>query len=77
MFEAAGSNGKRFTLTEPWTLLLLDDTRVIHESTPILPTAEGGYRDTLVLTYRAGGFQEEGDDWNGALPQTPPRGLDN
>jgi hypothetical protein len=60
IFEAAGSNGKRFTLTEPWTLLLLDDTRVIHESTPILPTAEGGYRDTLVLTYRAGGFQEEG-----------------
>lgn len=60
IFEAAGSNGKRFTLTEPWTLLLLDDTRVIHESTPILPIAEGGYRDTLVLTYRAGGFQEEG-----------------
>lgn len=60
IFEAAGSDGKRFTLTEPWTLLLLDDTRVIHESTPILPTAEGGYRDTLVLTYRAGGFQEEG-----------------
>lgn len=59
IFEAAGSNGKRFTLTEPWTLLLLDDTRVIHESTPILPTAEGGHRDTLVLTYRAGGFQEE------------------
>lgn len=60
IFEAAGSDGKRFTLTEPWTLLLLDDMRVIHESTPILPTAEGGYRDTLVLTYRAGGFQEEG-----------------
>ena len=58
IFEAAGSNGKRFTLTEPWTMLMLDDTRVIHESTPILPTAEGGYRDTLVLTYRAGGFQE-------------------
>jgi hypothetical protein len=59
VFEAAGANGKRFTLTEPWTLLLLDDTRVIHESTPILPTGEGGYRDTLVLTYRAGGFQEQ------------------
>jgi hypothetical protein len=60
IFEAAGSNGKRFTLTEPWTLLLLDDTRVIHESTPILPITEGGHRDTLVLTYRTGGFQEEG-----------------
>jgi hypothetical protein len=61
VFEAAGTSGQRFTLMEPWTLLLLDDTRVIHESTPILPTAEGGYRDTLVLTYRAGGFQEQGD----------------
>jgi hypothetical protein len=59
IFEAAGTKGERFTLTEPWTLLLLDDKRVIHESTPILPTAEGGHRDTLVLTYRAGGFQEE------------------
>lgn len=58
IFEATGSNGQRFTLTEPWTLLLLDDERVIHESTPILPLAQGGHRDTLVLTYRAGGFQE-------------------
>jgi len=58
IFEAMGSSGQRFTLTEPWTLLLLDDKRVIHESTPIQPTAESGYRDTLVLTYRARGFQE-------------------
>ncbi|MHB1678438.1 MAG: 2OG-Fe dioxygenase family protein [Sulfuriferula sp.] len=58
IFDAASSNGQRFTLTEPWTLLLLDDERVIHESTPIQPTAEGGHRDTLVLTYRRGGFQE-------------------
>lgn len=64
VFEAAGTSGQRFTLTAPWTLLLLDDTRVIHESTPILPTAEGGYRDTLVLTYRAGGFQEQGEKSN-------------
>ena len=56
VFDANGSNGKRFTLTEPWTLLMLDDERVIHESTPIQPTAEGGHRDTLVLTFRAGGF---------------------
>lgn len=62
IFEAAGPNGQRFTLTEPWTLLLLDDARVIHESTPIQPIAEGGRRDTLVLTYRAGGFQEESSD---------------
>ncbi len=58
VFDANSSNGQRFTLTEPWTLLLLDDVRVIHESTPIMPTAPGGHRDTLVLTYRAGGFQE-------------------
>jgi hypothetical protein len=38
-------------------LLLLDDARVIHESTPIQPLSDQGHRDTLVLTYRAGGFQ--------------------
>ncbi len=59
IFEAEGPNGQRFTLSEPWTLLLLDDQRVIHESTPIQPTATGGYRDTLVLTFRAGGFLEQ------------------
>ena len=61
VFEADGPNGQRFTLAEPWSLLLLDDARVIHESTPIQPTSEHpGHRDTLVLTYRAGAFQ--GDD---------------
>lgn len=59
IFEAEGSHGQRFTLSEPWTLLLLDDERVIHESTPIQPTAEGGHRDTLVLTFRSGGFLEQ------------------
>ncbi len=58
VFAASSSRGERFTLIEPWTLLLLDDERVIHESTPIQPTADGGYRDTLVLTYRRGGFLE-------------------
>jgi hypothetical protein len=57
VFEASGPAGQRFTLDEPWSLLLLDDERVIHESTPIQPLAAGGHRDTLVLTYRAGGFQ--------------------
>ena len=60
VFEAAGPNGQRFTLTDPWSLLLLDDARVIHESTPIQPVDGQGHRDTLVLTYRAGAFQ--GDD---------------
>lgn len=57
VFEADGPHGERFTLTEPWSLLLLDDERVIHESTPIQPVDGVGYRDTLVLTYRARGFQ--------------------
>lgn len=60
VFEAEGPNGKRFTMLEPWTLLLLDDERVIHESTPIQPDGANGYRDTLVLTWRAAGFQGDG-----------------
>lgn len=59
VFDADGPNGQRFTLSEPWSVLLLDDARVIHESTPIQPITEGGYRDTLVVTLRAGGFQGE------------------
>jgi len=58
VFQADGPAGQRFTLTEPWSAVLLDDERVIHETTPIQPLAEAGYRDTLVLTYRAGGFQD-------------------
>lgn len=61
VFEADGPNGLRFTLEAPWSLMLLDDPRVIHESTPIQPAGDTpGHRDTLVLTFRAGGFQ--GDD---------------
>ena len=59
VFQADGPAGQRFTLTEPWSVLLLDDARVIHETTPVQPVgAGGGYRDTLVLTLRAGGFQD-------------------
>jgi hypothetical protein len=57
VFDAAGPGGVRFTLSESWSLLLLDDARVIHETTPIQPLEAGGHRDTLVLTLRAGGFQ--------------------
>ncbi|HZI02448.1 MAG TPA: 2OG-Fe dioxygenase family protein, partial [Archangium sp.] len=57
VFDAAGPHGIRFTLTEPWSALLLDDERVIHESTPIQPLGDRGHRDTLVLTFRAKGFQ--------------------
>lgn len=58
IFEAEGPAGLRFTLTQPWTTLLLDDARVVHETTPIQPAATGGHRDTLVLTFRAHGFQD-------------------
>nr|WP_315199012.1 2OG-Fe dioxygenase family protein [uncultured Aquabacterium sp.] len=57
VFEAQGPHGVRFTLEQPWSTLLLDDERVIHESTPIQPLGEHGWRDTLVLTFRRGGFQ--------------------
>ncbi len=70
IFEADGPSGQRFTLVQPWTTVLLDDARMIHETTPIQPLqptvhhqpggqqmAQPGWRDTLVLTYRAAGFQ--------------------
>ena len=58
VFDADGSTGVRFTMEEPWSMLLMNDARVIHETTPIQGRAASGQRDTLVLTYRAGGFQE-------------------
>lgn len=59
VFDAHGPTGQRFTLTEPLCAMLLDDNRVIHESTPIQPLDPHrvGYRDTLVLTYRRDTFQ--------------------
>ncbi len=58
VFNAAGPRGVRFTLTEPWSVLLLDDARMVHETTPIQPMAEPAYRDTLVVTLRSGSFQD-------------------
>jgi hypothetical protein len=60
VFDANGPHGERFTLTESWSLLLLDDARMIHESTPIQPFIESGYRDTLVVTLRENDFQNSG-----------------
>ncbi len=63
VFDANGPHGVRFLMQQPLTALLLDDARVIHETTPILPVDElhqNGFRDTLVLTYRAAGFQAPG-----------------
>lgn len=59
VFEADGPAGQRFTLTESWSLLLLDDVRVIHETTPIQPLQPDACRDTLVITLRAKSFQDE------------------
>jgi hypothetical protein len=58
IFETNTSAGLRFTLTEPWSVLLMNDERMIHETTPIQPTMPHGYRDTLVLTFRSNGFQD-------------------
>jgi len=60
VFDALGPQGLRFTLAENWGVLLLDDARVVHETTPIQPLdpALPAARDTLVLTFRAGGFQD-------------------
>lgn len=57
VFDARGTAGIRFTLSEPGAVLLMDDERVVHETTPIQPDGAAGHRDTLVLTYRAAGFQ--------------------
>tara|TARA_E500000331_G_scaffold84717_1_gene80279 strand:+ start:7247 stop:8077 length:831 start_codon:yes stop_codon:yes gene_type:complete len=56
VFEVDTPNGQRFTLNTPWTLLLLDDRRVIHETTPIQPTQAKGWRDTLIVTLRSRSF---------------------
>ncbi len=45
-------------LSEPWSLMLLDDARVTHATTPIKAAGAAPTRDTLVLTYRKDGFLE-------------------
>lgn len=59
VFEMTTPFGQRFTLSQPWSVLLLDDERVIHETTPIQPAEENGYRDTLVVTLRAKSFLDD------------------
>ncbi len=60
VFNVNDSSGVRFVMQEPYTTILLNDERVIHETTPIQPEEAGMtdcWRDTLVLTFRAKGFQ--------------------
>lgn len=58
-------HGQRFTLNEPWSLVLLDDFKVMHETTPIQPIdpnhLDHSWRDTLVLTFRQNSFQDKTD----------------
>ena len=53
-----GTNGRdlgSFTLTEPLDAAWVDDHRVMHGVTPVEPiaAAEPGFRDVLVVTFRA------------------------
>jgi hypothetical protein len=60
VFKVDDTSGVRFVMQEPFTTILLNDEKVIHETTPIQPAQAGMkdcWRDTLVLTYRAKGFQ--------------------
>ena len=64
VFDAHRPEGLRFTLSQPWSVLMLDDQRVIHETTPIQPLESHSaktlapHRDTLVLTFRHEAFQD-------------------
>jgi hypothetical protein len=62
VFRNESPEGQRFTLEEPLSLLILDDEKVIHETTPIQPidhSEQLSCRDTLVLTFRLKGFQDK------------------
>lgn len=58
VFSGEPDRVSRFTMEQPWTALLLEDAQVTHETTPIQSTGDPAVRDTLVITYRANGFQE-------------------
>ena len=62
VFETDSALGLRFTISEPWSALLLDDARAIQETTAIVADDGQGWRDSLVVTYRRGGFQSPPDE---------------
>lgn len=55
VFDLAGRPLDRFTLTKPCDAALVNDRRVMHGVTPVMPEdpAHPAWRDVLVLTYRA------------------------
>jgi hypothetical protein len=52
--ELAGNELGKFTLTYPFDVALVEDTRVLHGVTPVEPLdpETPGYRDVLVVTFR-------------------------
>ncbi|TAG01022.1 MAG: hypothetical protein EAZ43_12385 [Betaproteobacteria bacterium] len=56
VYDNNGALLSEFMLHEPFTAMLLDDQRVVHATTPFRATGPAPERDTLVVTYRAGGF---------------------
>ncbi|MFN3630598.1 MAG: 2OG-Fe dioxygenase family protein [Casimicrobiaceae bacterium] len=58
IYDQAGRELTAFTLTEPWSAMLLDDRRVVHGTTPFRAVGPAPERDTLVVTYRRHGFLE-------------------
>ena len=52
--DLAGNDLGSFTLTRPRDSALVDDRRVFHGVTPVVPIdpARPAFRDVLVLTYR-------------------------
>ena len=70
VFEADGPRGIRFVIDRPWSALLLDDARMIHETTPIQPLEQPAWRDTLVITWRHAGFQAADQELSATGPST-------
>ena len=58
IFDTDGKLIATEKLSEPWSLMLLDDARVTHATTPIKAAGPEPIRDTLVITYRKDGFLE-------------------
>ncbi len=56
IYDNDGKLLAEFMLHEPFTAMLLDDSRVVHATTPFKASGSNPERDTLVVTYRRNGF---------------------